>query len=37
MNLFLGRFVPSPTARDIWELESDWQARFARERRDAQR
>jgi hypothetical protein len=25
MNLFLGRFVPSPNARDIWDLEHDWQ------------
>lgn len=24
MNLFLGRFVPTPNGRDIWELESDW-------------
>ena len=24
MNLFLGRFVPSPNARDIWDLEHDW-------------
>lgn len=25
MNLFLGRFVPSPIARDIWDLDHDWQ------------
>jgi hypothetical protein len=25
MNLFLGRFVPTSGARDIWELEHDWQ------------